>query len=174
MHIYCNTIFRVMNKQFLSKGTTILASTVFVTTLMIMTAPSVSAASPDFTIETFGIVDGNPSLTVKGTAGGTTPDKANEILAYVFFTNKGIFAVTSHQSEDSSEVQNDIEWHAHKVQLDDNNCVTSLKEHGKAVLDGNRVSVEGTGASTVDKVLTALLVAKNNNVCVEKVYDSQG
>ncbi len=171
---YCITIFWMMNRQVLNKRTTILAGAVLVTTLMMMTAPSVYAASPDFTIVTFEIFDGNPSLTVKGTAGGTTPDKANEILAYVFFTNKGIFAVTSHESEDSNEVGNDIEWHAHKVQLDDNNCVTSLKEQGKAALDGNRVSVEGTGASTVDKVLTALLVAENNNVCVEKVFDSQG
>jgi hypothetical protein len=169
---YCITIFRTMNRQVLNRGMTILAGTVLVTTLMMM-APSVYAASPDFTIETFGIVDGNPSLTVKGTAGGTTPDKPDEIFAYVFFTNKGIFAVTSHESEDSNEVENDIEWHAHKVQLDDNNCVTSLKEQGKAVVDGNTVSVEGTGASTVDKVLTALLVAEGDNVCVEKVFDSQ-
>jgi hypothetical protein len=98
----------------------ILAGTVLVTTLMLITVPSVSAASPDFTIETFGIDDdGNPFITVKGTAGGTVPDETGDIYAYVFFTDDGIYAVTSHPGiEDSDEVGDDAEWHAHKVTLD--------------------------------------------------------
>jgi len=164
-----------MNRQVLNRGMSILAGTLLVTTLMMMTAPSVSAASPDFTIETFGIVDGNPSLTVKGTAGGTTPDETGDIYAYVFFTDDGIFAVTSHPGiEDSSEVDDDADWHAHKVKLNDKNCITELKEDGNAALDGNTVAVEDTDASSVDKVLTAVLSAeKKGGVCVAKVFDSQ-
>jgi hypothetical protein len=164
-----------MNRQGLNRGTTILAGTVLVTTLMLMTAPSVFAASPDFTIETFGIEDGNPSLTVKGTAGGTTPDEEGDIYAYVFFTDDGIYAVTSHPGiEDSSEVDDDADWHAHKVKLNDENCVTDLKEDGNAVLDGSTVAVEDTDATSVNKVLTAVLSAeKKGGVCVTKVFDSQ-
>jgi hypothetical protein len=176
MHIYCITNLRMMNKQFLNKGITILAGTVLVATLMMITASSVHAASPDFRIKNFGIDnDGNPFLTVQGTAGGTIPDQKGDIYAYVFFTDDGIYAVTSHPGiEDSSEVQDDADWHAHKVKLDDKNCVTSLKEDGEAALDGDTVSVKGTDATSVDKVLTAVLSAeKKGGVCVAHVFDSK-
>jgi hypothetical protein len=176
MHLNCITIFRTMNRQILNRGMSILAGTVLVTTLMLITVPSVSAASPDFTIETFGIDDdGNPFITVKGTAGGTVPDETGDIYAYVFFTDDGIYAVTSHPGiEDSDEVGDDEEWHAHKIKLNDKNCITDLKEDGNAALDGNTVTVEDTDASSVDKVLTAVLSAeKKGGVCVAHVFDSQ-
>ena len=181
MHIYSITTFRAMNKQALNRRMTILAGTLLVTTLMMMTAPSVFAApvSKDFKIETFGIDDdGNPSLTVKGTAGGTKPgpDEAGHIFAYGFVTDKGTFAVTSHPGiEDSDEVGDDSEWHAHKVTLSNDNppCVTDLTEQGKAVLDGDTVSVDNTPATEVTNVLTADLVAEGDNVCVDKVFDSK-
>ncbi|MGH9974092.1 MAG: hypothetical protein ACRD93_09365 [Nitrososphaeraceae archaeon] len=178
MDIYSITTFRAMNKQALNRRMTILAGTLLVTTLM-MTAPSVFAApvSKDFKIDTFGIDDdGNPFLTVKGTAGGTTPDEAGHIFAYAFVTDKGTFAVTSHPGiEDSDEVDDDTEWHAHKVQLSDAKppCVTDLTEQGKAVLDGNTVSVDNTPATEVTNVLTADLVAEGDNVCVDTVFDSK-
>lgn len=108
----------------------------------------------------FGIVDDNPSMTVEGIAGSEIPSdtgesEKEEIFAYIFFTDDGIYAVTSHPGiEDSSEVKDDADWHAHKVQLNDENCIIDLKEKGKAVLDGNTVSVEKTKATEVTKVLT--------------------
>jgi len=68
---------------------TILAGTLLVTTLMMMTNPIVSAATPAFTIETFGIVDDNPSMTVEGIAGSEIPSdtgesEKEEIFAYNF------------------------------------------------------------------------------------------
>lgn len=176
MHISTFKSFRTMNRLVLNSGMTILAGTILVTSLM-MTAPGLyaSTASEGFKIQTFGIDDdGNPFLTVNGQAGGQTPDKTGDIFAYVFFTDKGIFAVTSHPGvEDSSEVEDDEDWHAHKVKLDSNNCVTSLKEQGDALLDGDKVSVENTKATEVTNVLTALLVAEGDKVCVEEVFDSQ-
>jgi hypothetical protein len=52
----------------------------------------------------------------------------------VFKTDKGIFAVVSHFGKDSSEQSgpNDLDYHAHKITLDKNNCVSSLKETGTA------------------------------------------
>ena len=177
---YCITTFRAMNIRALNRRMTILAGTLLVTTLM-MTAPSVFAApvSKDFKIDTFGIDDdGNPFLTVKGTAGGTKPgpDEANHIFAYALVTDKGTFAVTSHPGiEDSDEVGDDSEWHAHKVQLSNDKppCVTDLTEQGKAVLDGNTVSVDNTPATEVTNVLTADLLKEGNNVCVVQVFDSK-
>jgi len=163
----------MMNKLVLNKGMTTLTAAVLVITLMMLTAPSVYAASPDLTITDFGIDDdGNPFLTVEKTAGGTVPDETGDIYAYVFFTDDGIYAVTSHPGiEDSDEVGDDEEWHAHKVTLDGDNCVTTLDEDGNASLDGNIVTVEDTDADSVDKVLTAVLSAeKKGGVCVAKVF----
>jgi hypothetical protein len=176
MHIYQIIIFRVINRQVLNRAMIILAGTVLVT-IFVVTAPSVYAASPDFRIETFGIDnDGNPFLTVKGTAGGTTPDQKGDIYAYVFFTDDGIYAVTSHPGiRDSNEGDDEAgDWHAHKVELNDKNCVTDLKEDGNAKLDGKTVAVEDTDATKVDKVLTAVLSAeKKGGICVAHVFDSQ-
>lgn len=176
----------IMNSKVLYGQTTILASAVLVTTLMLLTAPTVYAASPDLTIDEFGIEGGNPILTVKGTAGGTVPDEEGDIYAYVFFTDDGVYAVTSHPGiEDSDEVGDDEEWHAHKVTLDGDSCVTSLEEDGNALLDGNTVTVEDTDAEEVSEVLTAVLSAEKKGegdndigeddtaICVAKVFDSQ-
>ena len=77
----------------------------------------------DFKIKDFGMKDGTPWLTVEGKAGGSKPNNASQIYAYAFVTDKGIFGVVSHGIEDSAEVANDTEWHAHGVTLDSKNCV---------------------------------------------------
>ena len=131
----------------------------------------------DFKITTFGIQNNNnPFLKVEGTAGGTEPSSHNTIYGYVFKTDKGIFAVVSHFGKDSSEQSgpNDLDYHAHKITLDKNNCVSSLKETGTADLSGNTVKVLDTGANKVNSVLTAKLTVNNNHeICVDKVFDSQ-
>jgi hypothetical protein len=108
---------------------------------MIITAPVVFAVTPAFDIVSFGIVDKKPSMTVQGIAGTEKPNQPGggewEMWAYVFFTDDGIYVVGSHpEIEDSNEVKNDSEWHAHKVQLNDENCIIDRNEKGKAVLDG--------------------------------------
>ena len=161
-----------MNTQIINKRMAILVSTALLTTLM-LTAPSAYAASPHLTITDFGIdEDGNPFLTVKGTAGGTVPDETGDIYAYVFLTDAGAYAVTSHPGiEDSTEVEDDEEWHAHKVTLDEDKCVTDIEEDGNAALDGSTVTVEDTDADSVDSVLTAVLSAeKKGGICVVKVF----
>jgi len=129
---------------------------------------------PDFKIKEFGVKDGKPWLTVEGKAGGSTPDNASQIFAYAFVTDKGIFAVTSHGTEDSSEVVNDTEWHSHGVTLDDNNCVSKLNEDGDAEVNAE-IGVANTNATKVDKVMTAQLGINNADakVCVEKVFNSK-
>lgn len=128
----------------------------------------------DFKIKEFGIKDGKPWLSVEGKAGGSTPQNASQIYAYAFVTDKGIFAVTSHGTEDSSEVANDTQWHSHGVTLDDKNCVSKLNEDGEAEVNDN-IGVANTNATKVDKVMTAQLGINNADasVCVEKVFDSK-
>ena len=128
----------------------------------------------DFKIKDFGIKDGTPWLSVEGKAGGSKPQNASQIYAYAFVTDKGIFAVVSHGVEDSAEVANDTQWHAHGVTLDDKNCVTKLNDDGTAQVD-DTIKVADTNATKVDKVMTAVLGINNadSKVCVEKVIDSK-
>jgi hypothetical protein len=87
-------------------------------------------ANPDFDIKGAGIDDnGDPYIKVYGEAGGTTSDTEGIIYAYVFVTGAGIYAVT-WGIEDSTEVPDDEQYHAHLVTLDDDNCVTSIEEMG--------------------------------------------
>ena len=129
----------------------------------------VTSGNPDFDINSFSMdSQGNPYLTVYGSAGQTVPEQAGVIYAYIFFTDNGIYAVTSHVLEDSTEVGNDVQWHAHKITLLDNTCVTSVLEDGWAVVDGKRVTVAGTGASSISSVMTAELTG----TCITEVFDA--
>ncbi len=127
----------------------------------------------DFKIKDFGIKDGDLWLTVEGKAGGSTPQNASQIYAYAFVTDNGTYAVTSHGVEDSTEVQNDTEWHTHGVTLDDKNCVSKIDDSGEAEVT-DMVKVTNVTATKVDKVMTAQLGINNDDasVCVEKVFDS--
>ena len=154
------------------------ATLITISAILIAGANSALAQSSlneaDFKIKDFGIKDGKPWLSVEGKAGASKPQNASQIFAYVFVTDKGIFAVTSHGTEDSSEVANDTQWHSHGVVLSDKNCVTKLNEDGDGEVN-DMVGVANTNATKVDKVMTALLGINNADakVCVEKVFDSK-
>jgi hypothetical protein len=130
----------------------------------------------DFEITSFQINGkGNLRMYVEGVAGGTTPHHSgaeNLIYAYVFRTNAGIYAVTSHMGEDSHQVEHDIEWHSHLVELDENNCVTSIIDAGKVNMHTNRISVMQTDATQLSGVMTAELTASDDGTCVTKIFDS--
>lgn len=168
-----------MKNSLNSKKTLPLTATLIaISAILIAGANSALAQSSlneaDFKIKDFGIKDGKPWLSVEGKAGASTPQNASQIFAYVFVTDKGIFAVTSHGTEDSSEVANDTQWHSHGVVLSDKNCVTKLNEDGDGEVN-DMIGVANTNATKVDKVMTALLGINNADakVCVEKVFDSK-
>ena len=154
-----------------------LAVIVGVSTILIVGSSSTLAQSnlneDDFKIKDFGIEEGTPWLTVEGKAGGSTPENASEIYAYAFATDNGTYAVTSHGVEDSTEVENDTQWHSHGVTLDDNNCVASLDDAGDAEVN-DMIKVTNITATKVDKVMTAILSINNEDasVCVTKLIDS--
>jgi len=127
----------------------------------------------DFKIKVFGFKDGKPWLTVEGKAGASKPQNASQIYAYAFVTDNGTYAVASHGVEDSAEVANDTQWHAHGVTLDEINCVEKLNDDGDAEVN-DMVKVTNITATKVDKVMTAVLGINNADasVCVEKVFDS--
>ena len=115
---------------------------------------------------------GNPFLKVKGIAGSVIPLQKDKIYAYVFITDKGIYAVTSHSIEDSTEVRSDLQWHAHKVVLNTANCITAITEDGDASLQGQTVKVLNTDKPIkLQNVLTAELTIGSSGPCVTKVFD---
>ncbi|MGI8719375.1 MAG: hypothetical protein ACR2KF_02515 [Nitrososphaeraceae archaeon] len=168
-----------MKNSLNSKKTLPLTATLIaISAILIAGTNSVLAQSSlneaDFKVKDFGIKDGKPWLSVEGKAGASTPQNASQIYAYAFVTDKGIFAVTSHGTEDSSEVANDTQWHSHGVTLDNKNCVTKLNEDGDAEVN-DMIGVANTNATKLDKVMTAQLGINNADakVCVEKVFDSK-
>jgi len=164
-----------MKKQALNRTMILLAATVLVATLMMITVSNVNAGDdPNFQIKKFGIDQNDePFLTVEGKAGGTTTDEPNKGFAYVLDTDAGIFAVASHNFEDSTEVKDDVDWHAHKIKLDSDSCITSLKEKGDALLRGDKVSVENIDqVSKVKGALTVSLEKADGKVCAT-VIDSK-
>jgi len=120
----------------------------------------------DFMIKDFGIGDdGNPFLTVEGTAGGTTPPKENVAYAYVFVTDNGTYAVSSDWMY--------TKWHTHGITLDENNCVASMNMNGGAEV-GGMVKVTKTKATKVDKVMTVEFTINilDGSICATKIFDS--
>lgn len=166
-----------MNKEKGSVLTTLLAIVAVSSLVSInaVTTNNMVAAQEeaDFKIKDFGVKDGNLWLSVEGKAGGSTPQNASQIYAYAFVTDNGTFAVASHGVEDSTEVENDTQWHAHGVTLDENNCVSKIDDSGEAEVS-DMVKVTNVTATKVDKVMTAQLGINNADasVCVEKVFDS--
>jgi hypothetical protein len=127
----------------------------------------------DFKIKDFGIINGNPWLIVEGKAGGSTPQNASLIYAYAFVTDNGTFAVMSHAYEDTDEVENDTQWHTHRVTLDDKNCIAKINDNGDTEVN-DLVKVTNIISRNVSKVFTAELTLNNvdSSICVTKVFDS--
>lgn len=127
----------------------------------------------DFKIKDFGIINGNPWVIVEGKAGGSIPQNASLIYAYTFVTDNGTFAVMSHLYEDTDEVENDTQWHTHRVTLDDKNCVTEINDNGDTQVN-DLVKVTNVIVTNVSKVFTTELTLNNadSSICVNKVFDS--
>lgn len=126
----------------------------------------------DFKIKDFGIINGNPWVIVEGKAGGSTPQNASLIYAYGFVTDNGTFAVMSHVFEDTDEVENDTQWHTHRVTLDGENCVANINDNGDTRVN-DLVKVTNVIVTNVSKVFTAELTHKDDSsICVTKIFDS--
>ena len=76
-------------------------------------------ANKDFDIKDVGFTsDGHPFISVYGTAGGTKAATAGEMYGYAIMVDEGNFLIQSHTGfDDSEEVQEDSEWHAHTMNV---------------------------------------------------------
>jgi hypothetical protein len=130
--------------------------------------------NPAFDLNAFRMVGNTvPMLQVEGRAGSVTPDlRSNDILAYVFNTDAGTFAVASHSLEDSVESAVDLDWHAHRITLNEQGCITGIEETGDAYVKGHLVGVLNSGATQLNSVATVVVTPGESGVCVSRVMDS--
>jgi hypothetical protein len=128
----------------------------------------------DFMIKDFGIINGNPWIIVNGKAGGSTPQNASLVYAYALVTDNGTYAVMSHAHEDTDEVENDTQWHTHRITLDNKNCIAQINDNGDTEANKDLVKVTNVIIRNVSKVFTAELVhnSANSSTCITKVFDS--
>src|SRR6476619_8543808 len=85
----------------------------------------------DYTITGFGLKDGNPFITVQGTAGGTyDPSMGDEgYEAYVFNTDKGIFQITVAEGSSNKPYYSVDHILSKEIKL--NECLLTEGTHGK-------------------------------------------
>ncbi len=142
----------------------------------------VTNADPNFDIQNFGVHKTNAYLNVLGDAGETTTEEEGVIYAYVFLTDKGTYAITSHHGNDTpGEDHDDSEWHAHKVVLDHDGCIESITPDGESRLNGSTVTLKEVKVKEVYAVLTAQPESHSDEedehehegdaTCVSEVFD---
>jgi len=139
--------------------------------------------SPDFRIT--GAWDNTDlestlSMTVQGTAGGTVPDEAGDIYAYVWFFDEHAVAATSHDFDDTDPVVEPFEYHFHDVTLDGAGCVTEITELVNppfVTLSGDKITIEGipgldeAPSAAATAVLNVDLDRPKGAVCIVHVFD---
>jgi len=158
-----------------------LAAVLVVTAVTMALAPAYASigkakGNPNFDITS---VSGN-TMTVAGTAGGTTPNDQRHVFAYVFVQSTPCgadlcaYAVTSHALEDSGQVGNDLTWHTHYVEVT-GGCVTAISDAGtQPTLVGNTVTLNGLSSSTAAGVTAVLNIETDTGaVCIQTVLDFQ-
>lgn len=116
-------------------------------------------AMQDFDIRSFGIAGGNPYLQVYGHAGRTLATEEEQIFAYVFYTDNGIWAANNHgfgHGDPEGDAGN--VWHSEEIFLNDDGCLTAANNESENRIAGKRVTLIGTGATVIDSVATVELV----------------
>src|SRR6476660_718007 len=116
----------------------------------------------DYTITGFGMKDGNPLITVQGTAGGSyDPSLGDEgYQAYVFDTDKGTFEITVAEGSSNKSHYSTDQILAKVIKL--NECLIKNREtHGKPVVENSTVSYvdPNLNVTKVNKVYTAQVIS---------------
>ena len=109
------------------------------------------------------------TITTAGKAATTVPD-ADKIFGYVAITDVGAFIVASHLGIDDDDATGDNDWHSHSFTLDENGCVATIDSAGTATISGNTITIDGTGASSVNNAFFAMLKISDAGICVHKVF----
>jgi hypothetical protein len=103
----------------------------------------------DITITNFGLNNnGNPFLEVQGQVGKFNPDGDEDFYAYVFYTDKGTFAVTVAEGEDEDKpFYSSAQWNNIKPIGDRGDCILRDKGSGHYKFSGHTVEFENPNIS---------------------------
>jgi hypothetical protein len=93
----------------------------------------------DYIITNFGIKNGNPIITVEGTAGGSYDASMGDegYHAYIFDTDKGIFQVTVSEGSPNKPYYSTDQLLVKQIKL--NECLLTNETQGKPLFDANTV-----------------------------------
>jgi hypothetical protein len=116
----------------------------------------------DYIITNFGIKNGNPFITVEGTAGGSyDPSVGDEgYQAYIFDTDRGIFEITVAEGSSNNPHFSTDQILAKAVKLDE--CLIKDREtQGRPLFENNTVSYidPNLNVTKVNKVYTAQVIS---------------
>jgi hypothetical protein len=145
-------------------------------------AYAVTLHEEDYIITNFGIKNGNPFITVQGTAGGSyDPSLGDEgYQAYVFDTDKGTFEITVAESSSNKPHYSTDQILAKAIKL--NECLIKNREtHGKPLFENNTVWYvdPNLNITRVNKVYTAQVILDDpDEKCetgqhIRKIYSNQ-
>ena len=135
-YAYATKIIHMLKSQ--SIYVLIITAMLFLGTLTSL-AYGIELSEKDYTITGFGLKDGNPFITVQGTAGGSyDPSMGDEgYEAYVFNTDKGIFQITVSEGSSNKPYYSVDRILAKEIKL--NECLLSEDTHGRPHFDNNTV-----------------------------------
>ena len=124
----------------------------------------------DYYINNFGIKNGNPFISVQGTAGGSfDPSMGDEgYEAYVFDTDKGLFQITVAQGSSADEKPYYSVNHIISNQINTGACLLTEKTSGTPVFSGNNVELTNSNITftKINKVYTLLVTTDDpDNEC---------
>jgi len=134
----------------------------------------------DYLINNFGIKDGNPWMTVQGTAGGSyDPSMGDEGYdAYVFQTNKGIFQITVAQSTSTNgtplysteRIISNQTGEGDCLQTEDTNAEANFDNHTATYFEQNLKVTKIKKVSTIQVSLDDPSTECPSGVHVNKIY----
>src|SRR4029078_3992 len=145
-------------------------------------AYAVTIHEKDYIITNFGIKNGNPFITVQGTAGGSyDPSLGDEgYQAYVFDTDKGTFEITVAESGSNKPHYSTDQILDKVIKL--NECLIKNREtHGKPLFENNKVSYvdPNLNITKVNQVYTVQVISDDpDEKCetgqhIRKIYSNQ-
>lgn len=136
----------------------------------------------DYIVTNFGVKNGNPFITVQGTAGGSyDPSMGDEgYQAYVFDTDKGIFEITVAEGSSNKPHYSTDQILAKLIKL--NECLIKNREtQGKPLFENNTVSYvdPNLNVGKVNKVYTVQVILDDpDEKCesgqhIRRIYSNQ-
>lgn len=149
---------------------------------LVTIAYAITLHEKDYVVTDFGMKNGNPFITVQGTAGGSyDPSVGDEgYQAYIFDTDKGIFEITVAEGSSNKPHYSTDQILTKVIKLDE--CLIKNREtQGKPLFENNTVSYidPNLNVTKVNKAYTVQVISDDpDEKCetgqhIRKIYSNQ-